>query len=34
MLYWNLSSTGEDVFAIGWHLGLGHAEEQLRVRII
>jgi aryl-alcohol dehydrogenase-like predicted oxidoreductase len=37
MIYRDLGSTGEKVSAIGvggWHLGLGHVEEQLAIRIV
>ncbi len=37
MIYRDLGSTGEKVSAIGvggWHLGLGHVDEQLAIRIV
>src|SRR5258705_1972609 len=37
MIYRDLGSTGEKVSAIGvggWHLGLGHVDEQLEIRIV
>src|SRR4030088_3397238 len=37
MIYRTLGSTGETVSAIGvggWHLGLGHVDEQLAIRIV
>jgi aryl-alcohol dehydrogenase-like predicted oxidoreductase len=37
MIYRTLGSTGERVSAIGvggWHLGLGHVDEQLAIRIV
>src|SRR6267143_2760816 len=37
MIYRTLGSTGEKVSAIGvggWHLGLGHVDEQLAIRIV
>src|SRR5438132_1523743 len=37
MIYRTLGSTGEKVSAIGvggWHLGLGHVDEQLSLRIV
>src|SRR6266849_6724357 len=37
MIYRTLGSTGEKVSAIGvggWHLGLGHVNEQLAIRIV
>src|SRR5258708_17518399 len=37
MIYRTLGSTGERVSAIGvggWHLGLGHVDEQLAIRLV
>src|SRR5882757_1565817 len=37
MIYRTLGSTGEKVSAIGvggWHLGLGHVDEQMAIRIV
>src|SRR6266576_1316926 len=37
MIYRTLGGTGEKVSAIGvggWHLGLGHVDEQLAIRIV
>src|SRR3981081_4482153 len=37
MIYRTLGGTGEKVSAIGvggWHLGLGHVDEELAIRIV